>query len=190
MIITERTILNILDHPFDYKWTIQGFGMLRTYLDDEQVNRLHLWNTDVANPNVSTIHDHAWDFDSRIVHGSMGNRRYVAGNYADGGKVYKWAKIRAGEGGGIISDPDLMAIKEKPYEVYQAGETYHQDAPELHESCPAPGTVTVITRNFHANRDIATVCWREGDWVTAEPRPATQQEIEHFIRVAKWNWYA
>lgn len=31
---TESQINDILAHPFDQMWTLQGFGMLRTYLDD------------------------------------------------------------------------------------------------------------------------------------------------------------
>lgn len=183
MSVTESQIKDILQHPFDRNWTLQGFGMLRTYLDEEQVERLHIWDLDAANPDVSTIHDHAWDFTSRIVSGNMGNIRFIRGAY-DGAELFKSAKIRAGEGGGMLSEPELVPICQLKTESYGPEEQYHQLAPELHESLPSAGTVTVIRRNFHANRDIATVCWRDGAWVTAEPRPATLQEIEHFIGLA------
>jgi hypothetical protein len=47
---TQASVLQILANPFDYKWTIQGFGMLRTYLDSEHSERLHIWDPDIAVP--------------------------------------------------------------------------------------------------------------------------------------------
>jgi hypothetical protein len=186
---TDAQIKDIIAHPFDRKWTIQGFGMLRTYLDDEEIERLHIWDVDTANPDVSTIHDHPWDFDSRIVVGRLTNCRFEFN--APVGLIHKFAKIKTGEGGGLVDDKvGTTVLALAPEEHYGIDETYHQDAPELHESLPEAGTVTVIRRIFHAPRDdqYATVCWRRGDWVTAEPRLATEDEIQHFISIARKRW--
>lgn len=182
--ITESLIDDILAHPFDRDWSIQGFGMLRTYLDDEHVGRLHIWDTDTAVDEVSTIHDHPWDFTSRIVRGEIRNQRFVMHDSETAPKFYT-ARIRCGEGGGLVSEPKLAAICSEGVERYEAGGTYSMLAPELHESFPSRGAVTVIERKFHADKDIATVCWRSGEWVSAEPRPATRDEIEHFISLAR-----
>lgn len=179
---TESQINDILAHPLDHEWTLQGFGMLRMYLDPGQVERLHIWDTGMAVADVSTIHDHPWDFTSRIVRGSLVNERFVIDDRTIG-MAMSMAKIKTGEGGGLIGAPEPVRLVSRKQETYHAGDTYSQLAPEFHESLPAPGTVTVITRSFHADRDTATVCWREGDWVSAEPRPATREEIEHFISI-------
>lgn len=180
---TEARVRDILAHPFDREWSIQGFGMLRTYLDDEHAGRLHIWDVSEAVEDVSTIHDHPWDFTSRIVRGRIRNQRYALHETgeSDTGKPFTSAKIRCGEGGGLVSDPRPVQICSLGVEVYGPGDTYSMLAPELHESFPDCGAVTVIERSFHADRDIATVCWRTGDWVSAEPRPATRAEVEHFI---------
>lgn len=182
---TESQINGILAHPFDREWSIQGFGMLRTYLDDEHTERLHIWDVDTAVEDVSTIHDHPWDFTSRIVRGEIRNQRFVMHDPASGHPEFFSARIRCGEGGGLVSEPARVTICSQGVERYEAGGTYSMLAPELHESFPSQGAVTVISRSFHADRDIATVCWRTGDWISAEPRLATRSEVEHFIGLAR-----
>lgn len=186
MSTTESQINEILAHPFDHEWSIQGFGMLRAYLDDEHIERLHIWDLEAAVDEVSTIHDHPWDFTSRIVRGHLVNQRYkLDAPEGLGGEWCKTAKIRCGEGGGMLSEPRATFVRPQPHERYKPGESYAMEAPEFHESFPARGTVTVIARSFHADRDVATVCWsRRGEWVSAEPRPATRAEIEHFTLLA------
>lgn len=186
--ITETKIDDILAHPFDHEWSIQGFGMLRTYLDDEHVGRLHIWDASSATVDVSTIHDHPWDFTSRIVRGYLSNRRYrlmPEGCGPVGGGYVRAAKIRCGEGGGIVEDLGRARIGLQTVETFGPEETYSMLAPELHESYPVPGTVSIIERTFHAEKDIATVCWLEGEWVSAEPRPATREEIARFINLTR-----
>lgn len=182
----ENSVRNLLDHPYDRPWSIQGFGMLRTYLDDKQVRRLHIWDPESAVTEVSSIHDHPWDFTSEIISGQITNVLYLEDQYG----IPHWsARIRCGEGGGLIEEPDMVGLYQKSPTTYIAGMGYSQHAEELHESIPAPGTVSVITRHFRpGNRDIARVLWRSGEWVSAEPRPATEAEITHFTALARKNW--
>lgn len=182
---TETLVNEILAHPFDRVWTIQGFGMLRTYIDDAEVHRLHIWDVDAAVPEVSVIHDHPWDFDSHIYRGEVINQRYALGGLT--GDVVNVARIKTGEGGGVVERQPLDLLRPIPAERYYPGDRYHMDAPELHESIPSRGAVTVISRRFHTTRDdqFATVCWRSGDWVSAEPRPATRAEVAHFVALAR-----
>lgn len=129
---TESQINEILAHPFDREWSIQGFGMLRTYLDDEHIERLHIWDVDQAVDDVSTIHDHPWDFTSRIVRGRIRNQRFVAHGSEAAPKFYR-ARIRCGEGGGLLTEPERVAICSLGVEAYGPGETYSMEAPELHD---------------------------------------------------------
>lgn len=182
-------VLSILKDPFagGRIWTMQGFGMLRTYLDPDEVERLHIWDTGKANAEVSTVHNHAWDFESLIYSGRLANQRYIRDS---NGREWRSADIRPGECGGLISNPEMVRLSESPREFYQPGSTYRQEATELHESLPTPGTVTVIKRTFHNDRtlDVATVAWKAGGWVTAEPRRASEREIMDFVLLARERW--
>lgn len=183
MTVTDARIRAIVRHPFDHDgWTVQGLGMIRLYLDPEQRERLHIWDPGSATPDVSTIHDHPWNFTSRIVVGRLENQRYVVDGREPGDFLMQ--RLRCGIGGGLIDEPRRVTVVGHPLETYYPGDRYHQDADEFHESIPSPGAVTVITRDFRGNRDVATVCWRTGDWVSAEPRPATRDEVVHFTNLA------
>jgi hypothetical protein len=182
-----QSVRNLLDHPYHKEWSIQGFGMLRTYLDDDHIKRLHIWDPDSAVADVSTIHDHPWDFTSEIISGGMGNVLYLPDEY-DGSPCFS-AKIRCGVGGGLVEEPRQLKLWRKSSIYYPAGHGYSMHAEQLHESFPTPGCVSVINRTFRPdNTEFATVCWRTGDWVSAEPRPATDAEITRFVALARKHW--
>lgn len=191
MSFTAGQIRLVLASPEGRDWTIQGLGMLRLYLDEEHVERLHLWDPDRAEDEVSTIHDHPWDFESRILSGSMQNIRFHEANDPRYSIPVAGAELFCGTGGHLLEETRrttrLIGIPDSG--LYLPGSSYQQDAPELHESWPMPGTVTVIRRTFKENRDIAHVYWAEDQkFVSAEPRPATEQEVMHFVGMARRNW--
>lgn len=179
-------VMDILHKPLDHHWTLQGFGMLRLYLDDEEIRRLHIWDPDMANADVSTIHNHPWDFTSEIVIGILGNQRYLIDTSKNPLATHFMGEIKTGEGGGRLDDdPHPVYLEPQRMELYGPGESYSQEAWECHESFPAPGTTTVITRTFSKPRDYARVFWPIGtEWVTAEPRPATEDEVIYFTVLA------
>lgn len=186
--ITDSKICEIVKHPFDHDgWTVQGLGMIRLYLDDEHRQRLHIWDPGSATPEVSTVHDHPWDFRSRLIVGRLDNQRYVVDGSSGlfSTEDFFMSKLVCGVGGGLIGEPRKVTVAATPLERYYPGDAYTQEAVEFHESFPSAGAVTVIERSFREDRDIATVCWRTGDWVSAEPRPATREEITHFTNMAR-----
>src|ERR1700722_1203939 len=69
-------VRNILEHATDYKWSMQDIGLLGLRLDEQREYRLHVWSPDRAiGPPV--IHDHPYDFVSRIIVGELTNIRFV-----------------------------------------------------------------------------------------------------------------
>lgn len=190
-LITQSQIKEILTSPLNYPWTIQGFGMLRLWIDPDGTERLHIWDTETANEDVSTLHTHPWDFDSVIISGKLINQRYNVeyyGNSTPPDHHFKASTIKTGEGGYLSGTPfNIRAIKRQP-EYYSTEDNYHQDAEEYHESYPEKGCVTLIRRNFRFNR-FATVGWAHGtNWVTAEPRAATPEEIIRFTSLVNLNF--
>ena len=71
--------VGILDNASSYKWSVQGFGMLRLYI--RKVGRLHIWDNELRYPGVSVIHNHSWDLESTIIVGAIRNTRYTAGGF-------------------------------------------------------------------------------------------------------------
>lgn len=162
-------------------WTIQGFGMLRMYLSKEV--RLHVWDPGYSVANVSTIHDHPWDFVSTVLCGSI---RDIVYEEEQGAATHHEQRILCGAGGhavGATQDARLRVVSDK---TFRAGESYKLYASQLHESRPEPGTVTLIDRTFGKDPDHARVFFPLGtEWVSAEPRQASRLEVGLFSRKAR-----
>jgi hypothetical protein len=182
----------LLEYPLRKEWTIQGLGMLRTFLDDDEVQRLHIWNPDTVSPEVSTVHDHPWDFTSEILSGFQKNIRFNEYNsefFEEGSRPWRASELLCGIGGRLVNEPYWAYLKQGDLEVYPPGTGYAMTAEEIHESQPTPGAVTVITRHFRSDRDTARVFWTaDAEWGSAEPRVATNREVLNFVALARENW--
>jgi hypothetical protein len=180
----RASVRAILSHAAAFEWTVQGFGMMRMYFDENKQHRLNVWHSGLSVPNVSIIHDHPWRFQSWVISGRVVNRRYGFRFDADfRGIKHKFMVIEPGEQGGPRTEPqDAWLIPRGP-EMYAVGNTYSQLANEVHSSHPLDGTVTINDRRDRGP-DIARVFWLHGDWVDAKPRPATQEEVRFYSEYA------
>ncbi len=187
--------MDVLRNWGRYEWTLQGFGMLRTYISKEV--RLHVWNSKFMVPNVTTIHDHPWHFESLVVAGAIVNTRYdvrpVMGQYDEWRlrEPFIRSQIVCGPGGGNDA-ASLRARGERVWLIqpglptcYKAGATYRQRADEVHHTSYVDGTVTLVRREFLPDTEHAHVFFKESDgWVSAEPRAATADEVTAFVERA------
>jgi hypothetical protein len=178
-----RRLFDCSDH---LDWSIQGLGMLRTYLTDD--TRLHIWDGSAAVPEVSSLHTHPWDFRSQVICGRVVNQRYVERSLGHSNNSYMRQMIKCGEGGGLYGEPGPVYLEPQPPEIVTAGCGYAQLATEVHESRPDSGTVTIIKRSVpeDGHPDFANVYWgADKQWVSAEPRPATPDEVLYIINGAR-----
>lgn len=173
----------ILNDPHKYKWTLQGFGMLRLHMNPNV--RLHIWDSRYETPNVSAIHDHLqWGLRSLILSGEIQNTRFhrVSGpdkdNPFDEALEFNHARIKAGMGGGIDRHMGKIWLCPGVTEIYGPGEKYSQEPNEIHETVAEPGTITLMHKTPTDDTDGATVFWRRGEWVSAEPRVAETHAME------------
>lgn len=183
---TVALIRNLLHNPYGVRWTVQGFGMLRCYFEEDKRFRLNVWHSALAVKNVSTIHDHPWHLRSYIIAGEMRNTRYdvqwsVAGPVA----THRYQKIQTGEGGGPVEEPRHCRLMPRPVEILRPGDWYAQRANEIHLSEYTDGTVTLNERERLEDGEHAYVFWpKDGPWVDAEPREATKLEVLDACRAA------
>jgi hypothetical protein len=190
---TKDDIRKILENPLDREWSIQGLGMLRTYLDDKKVQRLHVWSDEARGmwDGASELHTHPWDMISIIMAGRLEQHRFVA--FLPTLKepaTHMQQKILCGEGGGLCGLPERALLRQMSPEFYKEGDVYRQGWWEIHRTRPADGTVTIIARDFTSDPDHAFVYWPVGeDWVSAEPRPATEDEIIRITQRSLERWF-
>lgn len=187
----RASVKHMLQHPdiFD-DWTVQGFGMMRCYIPGPVYNkqfRLNIWDHTLAVPNVSTVHDHPWHFKSWIINGIFANVRMVEDHFH--GDAFEYKVIKTGESGGEAGPRMLMNLRALMPENYTGGDTYNQEANEIHCSVPNRGTVTLNERTRVGDGEHARVFWPAGEeWVDAKPRKATQDEIRATVALALEEW--
>lgn len=189
--VTKELVKAVLSSPSGLKWSVQGLGMLRTYLSPEV--RLHVWDSTPRVYNVSALHTHPWHLDSYIVCGELRQCRYKVvgvGDYLQGTLDYNEATIKCGEGACTMSEPEPVKLFRMPMESYTEGQSYYQSNDEIHESLPEEGTITLVTRTFTEDRDHARVFWQgKGGFVSAEPRTATPAEVADITQNALAKWF-
>jgi hypothetical protein len=176
--ITKTLVKNILENPGRYEWSVQGLGMMRTYISREL--RLHIWDDRLEVPGASRIHDHPWSFVSYVVAGAIRNNVFIEDR---AGLPYKSVLIHCGAGGCVKSDPVDVKLHHLMSTVYEEGRSYSQNHDELHDTSAERGTVTLVERYFDKeDTDHAKVYFPAyQEWGSAEPRPATKEEIEMVI---------
>lgn len=182
MSLSDLYIAKILERAEHFDWSLQGFGMLRLYLSREV--RLHVWHSRFAVDNVSTIHNHPWHFESTVICGSIRNRVY---RVVEGDPTHYEQGIVCGPGGHPVGNKQPVRLELEREMVSYPGyaDGYRQEAHKLHESIPEDGTITVVEREFLADTEHARVFFPLGtEWVSAEPRPATTDEVVAMCGVA------
>jgi hypothetical protein len=175
----RAAVKHMLEHPYNFDWTVQGFGMMRAYLPgpvyDKQF-RINIWDGTLAVPNVSVIHDHPWAFKSWIINGRFTNVRYIPNERL--GVAYNYMTIKTGVGGGPSGPPKVMRLLESAPEAYWTGDTYQQAPTEIHRSVPMDHTVTLNERTRVGDGEHARVFWPyKEQWVDAMPREARLHDM-------------
>lgn len=212
-----KTILQQADH---YEWTLQGLGMLRLYLGKERrlhvwsdehrvegVSDLHThpWHLSsqiVAGRMVNQRFVEVGELEQLPGHEhSLGESALMPGMLVcacgvstpmDDGRLLDFNKVRITCGANACTTGPVSAVKLLPQELetYVEGQSYRQNADEIHRSTPERGTVSIITRRFLDDTEHANVYWRgDGGWVDAAPRPATPEEVRAITRYALERWF-
>jgi len=176
--IAQAFLKPILYRPMDRDWTVQGFGMIRTYLDPEQRWRLNVWDDRLRAPEVSLIHDHPWSFTSHVLVGRIRNRRYACDDDSSY-PTHFYKRIKTGPDGADASGELTCQLACKGLESYDSGMKYSQLLNEVHETEAVRGTVTLNDRTPPIESYTTRVFWQidHHKWTSTRPRPATRDEV-------------
>lgn len=185
--VEQALLRSALERADRYEWTVQGFGMVRTYLDgDAQRWRLNIWDDRLQTPGVSLIHDHPWSFTSFILCGRINNQRFAFEEITGTKATHFFKEIVTGPTGADASTHQVCQLAPKRPETYPAGHSYSQNLKEVHETRAQRGTVTLNDRTPPHTAYTARVFWPVdgNDWMAARPRPARWSEVESAVQAA------
>lgn len=188
MNIQAALVLSILQQWRSYQWTVQGFGFIRTKI--QNVGRIHVWDSRLTTRYVSMMHTHPWPLRSTIISGELINQRFQEVEPHVPGLPYMHSRIATGEGGGLVGEPrPVRLLPVDDPEFYMPGCTYEQRADEIHRSIPQDGCITLLERPQGPPLEEASVYWPAGtEWISAEPKEAELWAIEPVINYALARW--
>jgi hypothetical protein len=179
--LSKALVLTLLQHAEDFPWRMQDIGLMGLRLDDHREYRLHVWDPSSCVGELP-IHDHPYDFTSTIIAGELTNTRYEEDLAGD-----EYVRFRYVPGDEDQRRSDTVRLSSRP-SSFTEGDTYVQQAHELHASWQQPGTVTAIRCSWIEAPEL-TVCFRdEKSWKSGQGREATRHEIKSFVAKAL-EWF-
>lgn len=171
---TISAVKSILESATLFDWSVQGMGMFRLYLSRDV--RIHVWDKRFAVPNVTMVHDHPFDLESRILWGELMDKVYI--EKPGFPTNYMKQTIVCGVGAHADSEEVGVHLQLQNANIYKTGDIYSHDSTVLHETVPEDGTVTLVVRRFKEDTEHARVYFPVGTkFVSAEPRKATEEEV-------------
>lgn len=144
----------IIDDVMTDKITLHGLGFVQVQLQGEQ--RLHVWHPELPRRACfehSAIHDHRFNFASRVIIGSQINHCYDLSRRDDGEFVLYLHEGARTAGGGRPWTPDGRAsFEHHGTVVIAAGDVYTTRAYEYHRTEPG------------GDGKVATIMAKHGDY--------------------------
>lgn len=193
--MTRALVSSILRNPHNHSWSLQGLGMLRTYLDEKKRYRLHIWSNADATPPASRLHDHPWSFTSYVVAGGITNYRWLwtldpFEAKRLGARMWNRVLVTCGEAC-VAGVPEHCWLTAQKPEIITSGEWYMQHAAEVHDTLPEDGTVTIIDRKPGKDPDHAHVYYPLGEeWVSVgHVRYADAGTVKRITKLALDKWF-
>ncbi len=196
MKVKQLLVKKILEKADLYEWSLQGFGMLRMYLEPEI--RLHIWDSRYQIENVSIIHTHPWHFTSTVIAGCVRNVEYEDNEnlwnfeFSNPHELYTQL-ILTGENAHGVQPIETCRLAVKSERVFYPGQSYRQFMTIPHQTFFEDGTVTVIERSDRTEQNHAYTYWDrslgKNGWVSAAPRKATKDEIIDITQNALHRWF-
>lgn len=134
----KSVAVSIIDDVMTDKITLHGLGFVQVQLEGNQ--RLHVWHPELPRRacfESSSIHDHRFDFISRVLIGTQCNIEYRLDPSPGGGyMLYLHEGARTACGGRPWMPDGRVHMTEINRESIAAGVTYRQQAYDFHRTEP------------------------------------------------------
>ncbi|WP_392889767.1 hypothetical protein ACF6ZU_00350 [Pseudomonas migulae] len=153
----------IIDDVMTDKITLHGLGFVQVQLQGNQ--RLHAWHPELPRRacfEQSAIHDHRFDFVSRVLVGAQINHCYDMQRHDDGDYALYLHECKRSANGGRPWTPDGRAyLNHEHMHMITAGYEYMSTAYDYHRTEPGgDGRVATVMRKLREYPQGAhSTCW-------------------------------
>lgn len=182
--------MSIIDDVMTDKITLHGLGFVQVQLQGNQ--RLHVWHPELPRRACfehSAIHNHRFDFESRVLVGTQINIPY--GDFSSASacfirethELYLHEGARTARGGRPWVPNGRVDMRELYSQAVSAGSTYHMKAYDFHRTDPGgDGKVaTIMTKGWEGKKGAQSSCVigiePDGDFDRYQWSPAKLWEI-------------
>jgi hypothetical protein len=167
-----------LTFPDEFKWTQQGLGMVRTKLT--RALRLHIWHPSFLVEAASKVHNHPWNFTSRILAGRLSDITFT---YQDLAPQMVVNVIECGANA-HVKDTFIGHIAVDQIRSYKKGDCYSMFKEEFHStSIGITGCLSLIDRDLSSweNDDAEVLTYPNEEWVSAAPVDLSPERIRQIL---------
>ena len=159
--------MSIIDDVMTDKITLHGLGFVQVQLEGNQ--RLHVWHPELPRRacfESSAIHNHRFDFDSRILVGEQINIEFAdlpstsAAFIRETHELYLHEGARTAGGGRPWQPNGRVDMRQTSRAVIQAGMTYHMKAYDFHRTEPGGDgkVVTLLKKGWEGKKGAQSSC--------------------------------
>lgn len=159
--------MSIIDDVMTDKITLHGLGFVQVQLEGAQ--RLHVWHPDLPRRTCfehSAIHNHRFDFESRILVGTQINVGYAdfpkssACFQQETHELYLHEGARTARGGRPWVPNGRVDMRQLSIEQFAAGSTYRMKAYDFHRTQPGgDGKVaTIMQKGWEGQKGAHSSC--------------------------------
>lgn len=137
----EKSLLTLVPQVNFVTKVVHTNGFVKIVIarfSDESVLRAHLWNVNAG----ANVHNHRWDFESRVFAGSIGEITY---SYASSSSRAKLYSDYSADDDRIRPNKKLQRLSETEHSTHFAGDRYSREASQIHKTeALQNGTVTLV----------------------------------------------
>ena len=154
--------MGLIEDKMTDKITLHGLGFVQVQLEADQ--RLHVWHPELPRRRCfdsSAIHDHRFDFTSRVLVGEQNNLEYQAMADPEGDYVlYLHEGARTACGGRPWVPDGRVTMRLVGKEVVPAGQEYTQLAYRYHRTVPGGNgrVATIMHKAAEYSRGAHSSC--------------------------------
>ena len=175
-----------INDPDFMKWYAVGLGLLNADIDDRGKIRVHIWDSSLKVPNVSTAHTHPWNFTSYIVDGTLTNYLY-AESLSGNNRQRRREQVFTRNGIRTISE-ELVYLEPYGFTSYPAGSCYSQNHADIHSTGYTDGTVTIVEMGERIQDWAYEYFAAEGELKQGTLHRATPEEIRSVLGKILKRW--
>ncbi|UVE47572.1 hypothetical protein KS461_09870 [Pseudomonas chlororaphis] len=157
----------IIDDVMTDKITLHGLGFVQVQLEGNQ--RLHVWHPELPRRTCfehSAIHNHRFDFDSRVLVGTQINIPFAALHPASAcfiketHELYLHEGARTSRGGRPWVPNGRVDMRELYSHAVSAGSTYHMKAYDFHRTKPGGNgkVATILQKGWEGQKGAQSSC--------------------------------